>query len=149
MPAYWLLKSEPGVYGLADLRRNRVTDWDGVRNYRARNFLLRFRRGDLALFYHSGSAPAVAGTMTVIRSARPDPTQFDPRGERFDPRATRARPRWFQVRVRFRSAFRRPVPLATVRSDPGLKGMALLAHTRLSVTPVRAAEWARIVKLGG
>ncbi len=92
--AYWLLKSEPEVYSLEDLRREGQAIWDGVRNYQARNFLLRMQPGDICFFYHSGTnPPGIAGLCRVVRTGIPDPTQFDPQSPYFDPKATPERPR--------------------------------------------------------
>ena len=98
---YWLVKSEPDVFSFADLqaRKERETDWDGVRNYQARNFLRAMAVGDEVLFYHSSCPePGVAGIASVTRSAAPDPTQFDPKSPGYDAASTREAPRWDAVR---------------------------------------------------
>ncbi|MGV0029137.1 EVE domain-containing protein [Phormidesmis priestleyi] len=99
---YWLMKSEPGVYGIADLKRDRQTIWDGVRNYQARNFLRSMQPGDLAFFYHSNTlSPGIAGVMKVVKSAVADPTQFDPDSQYYDAKSTQDSPRWQTVCVEF------------------------------------------------
>jgi predicted RNA-binding protein with PUA-like domain len=153
MPRYWLLKSEPEAFSIDDLARakNRTTRWDGVRNYQARNFLRdEIAAGDGVLFYHSNAdPPAVAGTARVVRAGYPDPTQFDAGDGHHDPASPPDAPRWFAVDIAFDGKFARPVTLPELRADPVLSDMVLLRKgSRLSVQPVSAAEWKRIVKLG-
>jgi len=147
----WLAKSEPDVYSIDDLRRDGSTWWDGVRNYQARNFLRSMRVGDRVLFHHSSGDPSgVVGTAVVVGVAQPDPTQFDPRSDGFDGASTREDPRWCAVKVRFESRFALPVTLQMLRADRALSGMRILQRgNRLSVTPVTAAEFTRVVELGG
>jgi predicted RNA-binding protein with PUA-like domain len=133
--AFWLIKSEPGDYGWDDLVRDGKTMWNGVRNFEARNNLRAMKRGDSLLFYHSGETRQIVGIASVAREAYPDPTA---RGED-----------WAAVDVAAERALARPVGLAAMRGDPALKGFALLRKTRLSVVPVAAAEWKRILALGG
>jgi predicted RNA-binding protein with PUA-like domain len=146
--AYWLMKSEPEVFGLDHLRKKKVGGWDGVRNYQARNFMKSMKAGDRAFFYHSNAEPSgIAGIMEVSREAYPDPTQFDKKSDYFEPRATTANPVWFQVDVRFVEAFPRLVSLDQLRGIPALKDMALLRKgSRLSVQPVTPEEWAAVLK---
>jgi len=148
---YWLMKSEPSVFSIHDLARARdqVTSWDGVRNYQARNYMRAMEVGDGVLFYHSNAdPPAVAGLAEVVRKAYADHTAFDPKDKHYDPKSTPDQPIWDMVEIRFVRAFKRPVPLDTLRKVPGLKGMELLRKgSRLSVQPVRAGEWKLILKL--
>ncbi len=146
---HWLMKSEPGVYSLDDLERDRTTWWNGVRNYQARNYLKEMRPGERAFFQRSGPAPAIVGLMTVVRAAVPDPGQFNPRDKHFDPTATELAPRWFQVEVRFTKRFARPAALAELRERGSLKSMMLFRRSRLSVIPVTAAEFEAILTLCG
>ncbi len=148
---YWLAKSEPAVYSIDDLRRDGATLWDGVRNYQARNFLRSMQVNDRVLFHHSSGDPSgVVGTAVVVGVAQPDPTQFDPRSDGFDEASKRDDPRWCAVTVRFESRFVAPVTLQMLRADRALSGMRILQRgNRLSVTPVTAAEFARVLKLGG
>ncbi len=142
---YWLLKSEPGVFGIGQLqaRPRRRAPCDGVRNYQARNYLKEMRRGDRAFFYHSSCAqPGVAGIVEIVRPAYPDATAFDPHNPQYDARSTPAKPVWFMVDVRLVRAFRRPVPLSEIRRRPALRRMPLTQRgSRLSVMPVTAREW--------
>ena len=147
---YWLMKSEPDVFSIQDLRLRPggVGGWDGVRNYQARNFMREMAVGDGVLFYHSNAdPPGVAGLAEVAKTAYPDPTQFDPKDGHHEPRATRENPVWYQVDVRFVRAFARLLPLDELRKAPALAGMALFKRSRLSVQPVTPAEWKEISAL--
>ena len=147
--AAWLVKTEPSVYSIDDLRRDRRTEWDGVRNYQARNFLQRMKVGERVLFYHSVDQPiGIAGVATVDREAAPDPSQFDRKSEYFDAKASPDKPRWFCPRLRFELKFPEVVELARLRDYPALSGMALLQRgSRLSVQPVTSSEFVTITKL--
>ncbi len=148
----WLIKSEPDVFSIRDLAgaRNKTTHWEGVRNYQARNFLRAMKKGDRAIFYHSNAQPpAAAGIVEIVREAYPDPTQWDPRSDYHDPKASPDKPVWSMVDVKLVSVFAREVPLEELRSVKVLAGMELLRRgSRLSVTPVTAAEFRTIEKLG-
>jgi len=150
---YWLLKSEPRVFSIQDLRnaRGRRTCWDGVRNFQARNFLRAMRKGDRVLFYHSNAdPPAVVGLAEVVKEAYPDPTAFDPQDPHDDPKSTPEHPRWDMVDIKLLRIFPRPVPLDRLRRETGLKRMTLLRKgSRLSVQPVRSEEWRIILRLAG
>ena len=147
---YWLFKSEPDVYSIEDLRRDKSTFWEGVRNYQARNFLRdRVQPGDGVLFYHSRVEPmAVVGVAEVTKGGYPDPTQFDEKSKYFDPKSTRENPRWFVVDIAFGRFFKRPVPLHELKKRDDLSNMVLVNRSRLSVQPVKAQEWKIITKLG-
>ena len=147
----WLMKSEPDVFSIQDLARDRVTDWTGVRNYQARNFMRDdMRVGDAVLFYHSNAQPpGVAGLARVSRTARPDPTAWRKGGDAFDARSTAERPVWMMVEVEFVEAFPRVVSLDALRADPELGGLLVLRRgQRLSVQPVDPAHYQRICRLG-
>lgn len=149
--ACWLIKSEPGCFSIDDLAAapDQTTAWDGVRNFQARNFLRAMRRGDSLLFYHSVTAPGVAGLAEVVREAYPDHTAQDPDSGHYDPRAKPENPIWFMVDVRFVARFARPVPLGRLRGVPELAGMELLRKgSRLSVMPVTEQEYAVIREMG-
>jgi predicted RNA-binding protein with PUA-like domain len=150
---YWLLKSEPSVFSFDDLRASprRTTRWEGVRNYQARNLLREMKRGDEAIFYHSSAdPPAAMGTVTVVREAYPDAAQFDPKSPYHDPKSDPADPRWVMVDVRYGKPFAHPVTLPELRACQALAGMVLLRKgSRLSVQPVTAAEWRKLLALGG
>ena len=150
---YWLLKSEPDVFSFDDLAAapGGTAGWDGVRNYQARNYLRDdVRVGDGVLFYHSNAGAAgVAGLAEVTRAAYPDATAFDPAHDGYDPRSRREAPTWLQVDVRAVERFARVVSLAELRAEPALADMVVLRRgNRLSVTPVTAAEWAAVCRLG-
>lgn len=151
---HWLVKTEPESFSFEDLWRapRRRTAWDGVRNYQARNLLRdEMALGDGVLVYHSSAEPpGVAGVAIVSGPARADPTQFDPRDEHYDPKSTRDAPRWVQVELRALARLPRFVPLAELRAERALAGMALLQKgQRLSVQPVSDAHWKRVLALGG
>ncbi len=149
---HWLIKSEPDVFSIDDLRRVKREPWNGVRNYQARNYMRDdMKPGDLALFYHSNATPpGVAGIAKVASSPYPDATQFDPQSEYFDPKATPENPRWMLVDFEFAAKFPTPVPLQRMKEDPALEGMLVLQKgTRLSITPVEAKHFKRVCKLGG
>lgn len=131
---YWLVKSEPETYPWSQLVADRRTDWTGVRNYQARNFLRAMKTGDKVLYYHSGKEKAVVGTATVSRPAFLDPTA-DPNDQD-----------WSAVELRPAHPLPTPVPLAAIRSDPKLSDMWLLSHSRLSVQPVTREEYDHIVR---
>ena len=135
--AYWLFKSEPDVFGWDDLvaRGDKGEEWDGVRNYQARNNMRAMKIGDLGLFYHSNIGKEMVGILKVIETAHPDSTTDDPRWECVDVRAVRPLPR--------------PVSLDQARSEPRLADMVLVNNSRLSVQPVTDAEWAVLMELSG
>jgi len=148
---YWLMKSEPDVFGIDDLAAapRKTTAWWGVRNYQARNFMRAdMRRGDLAFFYHSSCPePGIAGIARVSRQAYPDATQFNPKSEYFDPVATPDNPRWVNVDVTLVRKTRL-VSIQELRSHPQLAGMRILQRgNRLSITPVEPREWEFIIAL--
>lgn len=150
MPSYWLMKSEPDVYSIDDLRRDGRTFWDGVRNYQARNNMRDMKVGDWVLYHHSRqSPPAVVGLARVVRESYPDPTQFDPDHRYFDARSSADDPRWWLVDIEFERAFARPVSLADIRATAALSEMVLVRNSRLSVQPVREAEFRQILALAG
>lgn len=148
---YWLMKSEPDEFGIEDLIRSdkQITTWSGVRNFQARNFMRDdMKLGDLAFFYHSSCpAPGVVGTMKVVKAAYPDPTQFDPVSDYFDPKSKLDNPTWVAVDLQFVKQFPL-VSLEALRKEPKLAEMRLLQKgNRLSVLPVNAAEWKRIMSM--
>ena len=149
--AYWLMKSEPDVFGIHHLEAapKKTTAWWGVRNYQARNFMRDdMRLGDQVFFYHSSCPePGIAGIMRVSRLAYPDRTQFDPDSEYYDPAATRANPRWVNVDVTLVKKTKL-LSIQELRAHPELAGMRILQRgNRLSITPVDPREWAYILGL--
>lgn len=146
MTSCWLMKSEPDVYSIDDLQRDKTDGWEGVRNYQARNFMRAMRVDDLALFYHSNATPSgIVGLMRIVEEAHPDPTQFETSSKYYDPTSTPEAPRWSQVRVAFVEKFA-VLPLAALKADPALDGMELIKKgSRLSVMPVSAAHFAHLL----
>jgi predicted RNA-binding protein with PUA-like domain len=147
---YWLMKSEPDVFSIDDLARDRTTTWEGVRNYTARNFMRdEMSLGDLVLYYHSNAKPSgVAGVAKVSRKAYPDPTQFDAKGDYFDAGSTPAEPRWLMVEVEFVEKFAEVLSLETLKATPELSKMAVVQKgQRLSVQPVLRAEFLKVLRL--
>ena len=130
MVGYWLLKSEPGSYGWDDLVRDGGTEWDGVRNHAAAGHLRRMAEGDRAIFYHSGADKAAVGIARVARTARPDGADG-----------------WVSIGIVPDAPLPAPVPLAAMRADPVLAGMAMLRQSRLSVSPLADDEWAALMRL--
>lgn len=148
---YWLLKTEPAVFGMDHLERrpNRTERWDGVRNYEARNFLRAMRPGDRAFLYHSNCAqPGIAGIVRIARTAYPDLTACDRRSPYFDPKSDPARPRWFCVGVTLERRLQREIGLAELKGEAALAGFRLLKRgNRLSVLPVSTAQWRHILAM--
>ena len=147
--AYWLAKSEPDVYSIDDLKKDKVAEWDGVRNYQARNFLKEMEVGDEVLFYHSNAKPSgVAGVAKVAKKAYPDPTQFDKKSKYFDPKASKENPRWFCPDVKFVKKFKDVVSLDDLREQKSLNEMLVLKKgSRLSVQPVTKKEFETVLKI--
>ena len=151
MPRYWLFKSEPGAYSFDDLVSDGVAEWDGVRNFQARNLLRdEIKEGDGVLFYHSSAKPmAVIGTAVVVREGYPDSTAADPLSLHPDPKHTAENPIWYMVDISARERFAQPVTLATIKETPTLAGMMLVRRgARLSVQPVSEDEWRIIREIG-
>ena len=146
---FWLVKSEPDVYSIEDFAKDKLTRWDCVRNYQARNNLREMQVGDNVLFYHSSADPSgVAGLARVAKTAYADPTQFDLKSEYFDPKATKSEPRWFSPELKFTKSFGRILTTAELRAEKALSGMALLQRgSRLSVQPVTEKEFTVIISL--
>lgn len=148
---YWLMKSEPSVFGIDDLVKNGSTHWDGVRNFRARNLMRSMAIGDGVFFYHSNADPkAIVGIARVSKEAYPDSSQFDKKSKYYEPRATKEKPYWFMVDIELVRKLDEPVTLDRMRTMPELEGMALLKRgQRLSVQPVTDEEWKTICKVAG
>jgi predicted RNA-binding protein with PUA-like domain len=149
---HWLVKSEPSVFSFDDLLHapKKTTHWDGVRNFAARNFLRDgMKLGDGVFFYHSMADPQViAGICEVVREGYPDFTATDRKHAHFDPDSDPDAPTWFMVDIRAVAPLAKPVSLPELKAKKELADMALLRIGRLSVTPVRAREWATIVEMG-
>ena len=134
---YWLFKSEPGEWSWSQqaAKGDRGEEWDGIRNYQARNHMRDMKVGDLGFFYHSQSDKAIVGIVEVISEVHPDSTTEDPRWECVDVKAVAAMPK--------------PVTISECKSDPRLSEMVLVKNSRLSVQPVTEKEWAIVCELGG
>jgi predicted RNA-binding protein with PUA-like domain len=146
---YWLMKSEPDVYGITDLKRDRTTIWDGVRNYQARNFLRSMQPGDLAFFYHSNATPpGIAGLMMIVESNLADPSQFDSNSPYYDAKSTQNAPRWQTVRVEFVEEASNFVTLEALRQEFTPDDLWVVRQgNRLSVIPVEEDIAVRLLKL--
>jgi len=134
---HWLFKSEPFKFSWEMLKAKGAagSEWDGVRNYQARNNMRAMAYGDRGFFYHSNEGLAVVGIVEVCGLAHPDSTTDDPRWECVDVRAVEDMPR--------------PVTLPDIKANPALAGMVLVNNSRLSVQPVTAEEWREICRMGG
>jgi predicted RNA-binding protein with PUA-like domain len=149
--SYWLMKSEPDVYSIDDLSRDGSTCWEGVRNYRARNFMRDdMKVGDLVLYYHSNADPkGVAGIARVGKQGYPDKYQFDRKSKYYDAKSSPDDPRWFLVDVEFVEKFPHVVELSTLKETPGLEGMMVIQRgARLSVQPVDKVHFDLVRKMG-
>ncbi len=133
--AYWLFKSEPDVFGWDHLVAKWIAEWDGVRNYQARNFMRDMAVGNQGFFYHSRTGLNIVGILRVVASAHPDSTAADPK--------------WVCVDVQADRPLPHPVSLDTIKADPALADMVLVRNSRLSVQPVTDAAWRHILRLGG
>jgi predicted RNA-binding protein with PUA-like domain len=133
--AYWLMKSEPGTWSWDDQVRDRVAEWDGVRNHQASNNLKAMRVGDRAFFYHSVNEKRIVGIVEVVREYYPDPS--DPSGK------------FGMVDVKALEPLPRPVGLKDIKADPVLQELPLIRQSRLSVMPIDADSWQRICRMGG
>jgi len=149
--AYWLMKSEPDVFGIDDLKRNQVEPWDGVRNYQARNFMRdHMQVGDGVLFYHSNTKPpGIAGIAEVASKPYDDPTQFDPEAKYFDPKSSLDNPRWQLVDIKYIRHLQRYLSLDELKQHTDVLTDFLLLRkgNRLSVMPVEAEHWQYILNL--
>jgi len=132
---YWLVKTEPKTYSWADMLAEGECYWDGVRNYQARNNMKAMKRGDRLLWYHSVKEKRVIGIVEVTREHYPDPTTDDER--------------WVVVDVKPVWELKEPVTLAQIKADPDLAEIALVKQSRLSVMPIPADAFERIVAMGG
>ncbi|MFS8082044.1 MAG: EVE domain-containing protein [Ginsengibacter sp.] len=130
---YWLAKSEPSVYNIDELKKDKITTWDGVRNYAARIHLRNMKKNDLVLFYHSNEGMEIIGIAKVAKEAYPDPTTEDER--------------WVAVDLKFFKKLKKPVTLSEIKKEKKLKEMALIRISRLSVQPVSDEEWKIIMHM--
>ncbi len=143
--SYWLFKAEPHIYGIEHLQAapKKIGRWDGIRNYQARNFLRdQVKIDDEVFIYHSScKLIGIAGTAKVVKTAYPDPTQFDPKSQYFDSKSEIDNPRWVSVDIQLTKALKEIIPLKQLKSYPQLENMALFKQSRLSIQPVTKEEW--------
>ena len=133
---YWLMKSEPNVWSIDQQQKagSSGTDWDGVRNYQAKNNLKKMKKGDLCFFYHSNIGKEIVGIVEVIKTAFTDPTDKTNR--------------FVAIKVKFKKKFNNPVTLENIKKNASLKGLALIKQSRLSVMPIDTKCWKIILKMG-
>jgi len=148
---YWLFKAEPHIYGIDHLAAapNKTGRWDGIRNYQARNFLRdQVALNDEVFIYHSSCKNVgIVGTAQIVKTAYPDPTQFNPESDYYDPKSIQANPRWVSVDIQLTKVFPRLISLAEIKAQPQLENMVLVKQSRLSTQPVTAAEWIFITNI--
>ncbi|MCY4643492.1 MAG: EVE domain-containing protein [Bacteriovoracales bacterium] len=147
---YWLMKSEPGVFSIDDLKEKGREPWDGVRNYQARNFMRdEMKIGDGVLFYHSAcNPPGVAGLAEVSKEAFGDFTAWDADSPYYDPKSSPENPRWVMVEVKFVERFSKIISLDELKGRQELEGFRLLQRgNRLSILPVSPAQFRFIISL--
>lgn len=152
--AYWLMKSEPDVFGIDHLAActDQTEPWDGVRNYQARNMMRdQMKIGDQVFFYHSNcDIPGIVGIMEIVKEGYPDDTAFDTEQKYFDPKSDPENPRWFMVDIRYVRHLARNIPLAELKqyADGPLEDMPLVRKgNRLSIMPVTPEQWTFILSL--
>ena len=149
--AYWLMKSEPDVYGIQHLQQDGTTLWDGIRNYQARNFMRAMQCGDRAFFYHSNAKPpGIVGLMEVVETGLTDPSQFDPTNKYFDPKSSPDAPRWDCVRLRYVGTFAAILSLDALREQFSVEQLPVVRQgNRLSILPVPDDSAERLLQLLG
>ncbi len=133
---YWLMKSEPNVWSIADQKKagSKGATWDGVRNYQAANNLKKMSKGDLCFFYHSNIGKEIVGIVEVIKTAFIDPTDKERK--------------FVAVQVRFNKALDKPVLLENIKKNPNLSNLSLIKQGRLSVMSIDTKSWKIILKMG-
>lgn len=130
---YWLVKSEPNTYSFDEMKKDKKTFWDGVKNYQARNFMKEMKKGDIALFYHSGKDRQVVGEVEIVKEHYQDPTTDDDR--------------WVAVDVKYKKTLKNPVSLSDIKDRKTLAEMHLVRNSRLSVMPVTKKEYEIIIRM--
>ncbi len=143
------MKSEPDVFSIDHLKKDKTTLWEGVRNYQARNFMMNdMKKGDEILFYHSScEPPGIAGLAVVTKEKQPDPSQFDKKSKYFDSKATKEKPIWYCVEVGFEKKFEELVPLEKLKVTKELSDLLVLKRgQRLSIQPVTKTDFEWIKK---
>ena len=148
---YWLMKCEPSAYTIDNLKRDRTTCWEGVRNYQARNFMRDdMNVGDSVLYYASNADPSgVTGIAEISKEGYPDHFSWETSGKYFDARSTKEKPLWYMVNIDFIERFNTTVSLSLLKSTKGLEQMMVTKKgSRLSVQPVKKKEFEIVVRLG-
>ncbi len=130
---YWLVKSEPHTYSFEQMKSDKKTFWDGVKNYQARNFMKEMKEGDIALFYHSGKDRQVVGEVEIVKEHYQDPSTDDDR--------------WVAVDVKYKRTLDKPVSLADIKERKTLSEMHLVRNSRLSVMPVTKQAYEMIIRM--
>lgn len=148
---YWLMKSEPDVFGIDHLkaRPKKTEPWDGVRNYQARNMMRdEMKKGDQVLFYHSNcDEPGVVGVMEVVKEGYPDHTALNPEAKYYDPKSDPDKPRWYMVDVKYKRKLKRTITLAELKEAKALEDCPLTRKgNRLSIMPLTKKQWDYILK---
>jgi len=144
------MKSEPSAFSIDDLAKEKITHWDGVRNYQARNMMRDdMQIGDQVFFYHSNTTPpGIVGIMTIAKTSYPDFTAFDPESNYYDPKSTIDKPRWFMVDVKFKRKLKRMITLEELKVQAALSDLSLVRKgNRLSIIPVNKQQWGTILDL--
>jgi len=149
---YWLMKSEPEVFGIEDLKTKpkQTEHWDGVRNYQARNMMRDdMKKGDLVFFYHSNcKEPGIVGIAEIVKEGYPDFTAFDSQQKYYDEKSDPQNPRWYMVDVKFKRKLKRTITLEELKQVKALQDMPLVKRgNRLSIMPVTAKQWEMILSL--
>jgi predicted RNA-binding protein with PUA-like domain len=146
---YWLMKSEPDVYSIADLKLDKFSIWDGVRNYQARNFMREMNVRDLVFFYHSNTKiPGIIGLMRVVETNIADPTQFDMNSDYYDAKSTFDSPRWQTVKVEFVEEFVKLISLDELKQEFSVDEILVVRKgNRLSVMPISKGAAEKILKM--
>lgn len=147
MPKYWLVKTEDDVYPIEQLKKDKETLWDCVRNYQARNYLKEMNKGDKVFIYHSNSkVTGIAGYAEVSKEAVADPQQFDKKSDYYDEKATKENPRWFSPSLKFKKQFSKILTLSELKELPFMKDSALTNKgNRLSVLPLTESQGTNIL----
>ena len=150
---YWLIKSDPETLSFDEVkaRPNSTVDWNGVRNYQARNFMRdELKKGDQVLFYHSQCKDTgVVGLAEVVRESYPDHTAWDKKHRYYDPKTDKKNPTWYMVDLKWKKVFKQTVTLAEMKATPALKEMRVVQRgQRLSVQPVTKKDFDRVCKMG-
>ncbi len=148
-PSYWLMKSEPDAYGINDLKNEKQTLWDGIRNYQARNFMREMKVGDQVFFYHSNcKPPGIVGLMEVIETHLVDPTQFDKESKYFDSKSKKSNPKWDCPKLKYRKTYKKMLSLKEINEEFDAEELILVRKgNRLSVIPITTDIAKRILNI--